>query len=468
MISPTQTDRAALRALMEQPPEIRSEILASLPAAAARVLASWLAESREIDLLPHQRKILEDTTHRDLVLSGGRGSGKSFAGALFIIRAACSGLYSRLAIVNATIANLRRDNLLGPSGVVPLAPNYYPATYRPSESAVVFPRHPVTGIIPRIELLSVDNPRRMRGVAFSKVWIDEPTTFPKSSFEEILSNIRQSLRLPPPPGGINQALFTLTPLPDVRIAQLLVEGPRNAEGIRTLPEGTLVVTAPTTANRKNLDAEMLRDIIRKYPKGSRRYLAEVEGKILADPENSLFTRERLQEATVPESHLPKMAILILGVDPSRSIYASGDLAGCIMAGRDHEGRIWILGDASTRAAPIEWSTQFAAAAHRSRADAIFYESNRLSADFINLIQSSSNIPWFGRSAAQKKFVRLQPALALLEKDQIRFLEGYTEELIDDLVSFDPEERRGSASSDRVDAFSLAVNVLLEDDPFCKR
>ena len=115
--------------------------------------------------------------------------------------------------------------------------------------------------------------------------------------------------------------------------------------------------------------------------------------------------ERLAEITVPEDHIPRIELLILALDPSRSQYAAGDMAGAIFVGRGSDGKLWVLGDASTTAPPLAWAQKFSAAANAARVDAVFYESNRLSAEFIETIQSAFTVPFIGRAATAKKFVR---------------------------------------------------------------
>jgi phage terminase large subunit-like protein len=94
---------------------------------------------------------------------GGRGSGKTRAGAEWIAEGIRSGAMNRVALIGATYDEARAVMIEGESGLLKVSAT---ATYEPSNRRVLWPG----GAMARV--LSADEPDSIRGHQFDAAWCD--------------------------------------------------------------------------------------------------------------------------------------------------------------------------------------------------------------------------------------------------------------------------------------------------------
>ncbi|MGZ9100090.1 MAG: terminase large subunit domain-containing protein, partial [Brevundimonas sp.] len=135
----------------------------------------------------HKGQTLETDDWRTWVFLGGRGAGKTRAGAEWVWETAQAlGKGGRIALVAPTIRDARTVMVEGPSGLLRL-PYRDGARFASSKRQVTFPGGAV-GM-----LFSAEEPERLRGPQFHAAWGDEFCAWGQA--EETLAMLRLGLRL---------------------------------------------------------------------------------------------------------------------------------------------------------------------------------------------------------------------------------------------------------------------------------
>ncbi|MDE2352590.1 MAG: DNA-packaging protein [Alphaproteobacteria bacterium] len=95
---------------------------------------------------------------------GGRGSGKTRAGAEWVAAGIRAGAMRRVALIGATFADVRSVMIEGVAGLLAVSPG---AQYEPSNARVKWPG---SGAIAHV--LSAEEPDSIRGHQFDAAWCD--------------------------------------------------------------------------------------------------------------------------------------------------------------------------------------------------------------------------------------------------------------------------------------------------------
>src|SRR6516164_6572806 len=144
-----------------------------------------------------------------------------------------------------------------------------------------------------------------------------------------------------------RCLVATTPRPTKLIRELLAR-----EG------GDVVVTRGSTyENRANLAPGFFDQVIRKY-EGTRLGRQELNAEVLDDVPGALWTRARIEEARWPVGKsMPDLSRVVVAIDPAVTSGEEADETGIIVAGRDYDGRGYVLDDRSGRYAPFAWARE---------------------------------------------------------------------------------------------------------------
>jgi phage terminase large subunit-like protein len=303
------------------------------------------------------------------VFLGGRGAGKTRAGAEWVSEVAARlGAGGRIALVGATLHDVRSVMIEGPSGLMNL-PFRRPPRLESSRRRVVFAGGAV-GL-----MLSAAEPERLRGPQFHAAWGDEFCAWGRA--EETLAmlrlGVRLSVRKEPLRHGPETGRATSPSLRDREETSpqlLLTTTPRPLAVLRgVLAEADCVRThAPTGANAQNLAGGFLAAMQELYG-GTRRAAQELDG-VLLEAEGALFTaadlarardlgrgRGRGRGALDPDR-------AVVAVDPPAGTLSGegGDACGIVVVARAG-GVAWVLEDASVRGlSPAGWAARVARAA----------------------------------------------------------------------------------------------------------
>lgn len=294
---------------------------------------------------------------RSWVIMGGRGAGKTRAGAEWVrsmvegSRPLDPGQSKRMALVGETLDQVREVMIFGESGILACSPPDRRPAWEATRKRLVWPNGAIA------QAFSAHEPEALRGPQFDAAWVDELAKWKKA--EEAWDMLQFCLRL----GDHPRQCVTTTPR-NVPILKRLLES-----------DSTVMTHAMTSANRANLAQSFLEEVMSRYGQ-TRLGLQELEGRFLEDVEGALWTRETLDNARIETA--PDLQRVVVAVDPPVTGSSRADACGIVVAGVTAGGeRAVILDDASVRGvSPKLWAEAAVAAFHRHGADRLVAEVNQ--------------------------------------------------------------------------------------------
>ncbi|WP_323022277.1 terminase large subunit domain-containing protein, partial [Pararhodobacter sp.] len=266
--------------------------------------------------LPHQKA--PGGNWRNWVIMGGRGAGKTRAGAEWVrlqVEGAGPrdpGRAARVALVGETLDQVREVMVFGESGILACSPPDRRPVWEATRKRLVWPNGAVA------QAFSAHAPEALRGPQFDAAWADELGKWKKS--EAAWDQLQFALRL----GDDPRCVVTTTPRAEGVLRRVLA-----------LPS-TVVSRAPTQANRAFLAASFLREVEERYG-GSRLGRQELEGLLLEDVEGTLFPQSLIEGCRTRE--LPAFSRVVVAVDPAVSGHPGSDLCGIVVVGAVTEGPV---------------------------------------------------------------------------------------------------------------------------------
>jgi phage terminase large subunit-like protein len=358
---------------------------------------------------------------------GGRGSGKTFAGAYWLATEAQAKDLT-LALVGPTLHDVREVMVEGPSGVKALWRGEGRARWEAGRRRLVFPSGSVA------YAFSAEDPDSLRGPQFHAAWADELCAWRRP--DDVLSNLRMGLRL----GRRPRLTVTTTPRPIAALRRLLAEPALVRE------------VAPTAANAANLSPGFLAHLRSLYG-GTRLEAQELDG-LIVENDGALFRIEDLRRAR--GARPASLERVVVAVDPPAT--ARGDACGVVVAGR-WEGKAFVLDDATVRGrSPAAWAQHVATVAERHGAQAVVAESNQ-GGEMVRtlLAQAGCAAPIDLKWAGKAKRTRAEPVAALYEQGRVVHC-GDFPALEEEMVGLGED----GPSPDRADALVWAVTALMLD------
>jgi phage terminase large subunit-like protein len=366
------------------------------------------------------------------LILGGRGSGKTRAGAEWVRQLAAGGV-GPIALVGETITEAIAVMILGPSGIMAATP----PDERPKLSGATlhWPN--------RVEamVLGASDPERFRGPQFAAAWCDEVGKWPNA--EAAWDMLQFGLRL----GAQPRQLATTTPRPTKLLKRLLADR-------------LTVVTRMTTAeNRRHLATSFLSAVVARY-EGSVLGRQELDGELIEDFSGALWRREMF----LPLDDAP-LGRIVVAIDPPATSNAQSDGCGIVVAGRSEKGAA-VLADLTLKpATPLAWARRAIAAFHAHEADCIVAETNQ-GGEMVKavLAQVDADVPVRMVHATRGKWLRAEPVAALYAQGRVRHAPGLTA-LEDEMCALGANGQSDGHSPDRVDALVWAVTeLMLQDGP----
>lgn len=399
--------------------QTRDQILASLDEADAEaILHCWNEWARPEQLAPGGR-------WRIWLFFGGRGSGKTRAGAEWVAEGVREKRMRRIAIMGATFQDVRDVMIEGESGLLAASPE---ADFQPANRRIRW----ANGVI--ADVISAEEPDYVRGRQFDAVWADEFCKWsdPQAGLDMVL----MALRL----GRKPKMLITTTPRNIAPLKELMA-----------MPD--VVKTHSTTrANTANLAPTFLAGLELRFG-GTRLGRQELDGELIEDNEAALWRRDWIEAARI-RSAPDNLVRVVVAIDPPASI--AGGECGIVVAGRAEDGEGYVLADWSlSGVTPAVWAARVGQAYEHYKADAVIAEANQ-GGDMVQstLVDAVPNAPVKLVFATRDKRTRAMPAAALYEQQRIHHV-GTFPDLEDQLVSYDGTGK----SPDRMDALVWALTEL---------
>jgi phage terminase large subunit-like protein len=361
------------------------------------------------------------------LLIGGRGSGKTRAGAEWVRSLAEAGI-GPIALVGETMAEAIAVMVNGESGLM----RVHPPNERPQLRGTTL-RWP-NGV--EATVLSGSEPDRFRGPQFAAAWCDEVAKWPNA--EMSWDMLQFGLRL----GEHPRQLATTTPKPTTLIKRLLSD------------KQAVVTRMNTAANRAFLAPTFLDAVVARY-RGTVLGRQELDGELIEDDPGALWQRGMFRAfAGGP------LGRIVVAVDPPVTGNARSDACGIVVVGRVGEG-VAVLEDCTIKPAPpLAWARRAVAAFHAHQADAIVVEVNQ-GGDLVRSViaQVDASVPVRAVRANRGKWLRAEPVAALYGRGLVSHAHGLTA-LEDEMCAFGVDGRSDGHSPDRVDALVWAVTDLL--------
>lgn len=377
----------------------------------------------------HDHQVWPAGGWRTWLLLGGRGSGKTFAGAFWLSETARTpGL--TLALVAPALHDVREVMVEGPSGLKAVAEAGRRPRWEAGRKRLAWPNGTVA------YAFSAEDPDSLRGPQFHAAWADEFCAWRNP--EAVLANLRFGLRRGPYP----RLAVTTTPRPIPALRRLMAEA------------GTVTARGAAGDNAANLSPGFLAHLRALYG-GTRLEAQEIEG-LVVEGEGALFSAADLARAR--GARPAALERIVVAVAPPASV--GGDACGIVVAGAK-DGRAYVLADRSMRGlSPAGWARRAAETARTFGAGRVLAEANQ-GGEMVRtlLAQAGCEVPIRLVHATRGKRARAEPVAALYEQGRVVHC-GAFPALEEELMALGAGA--GGPSPDRADALVWAVTHLLLD------
>lgn len=376
--------------------------------------------------MEHQFKPL-DLDLRTWLLLGGRGSGKTFAGSVWIDKIARKNSGITLALVGPALHDVREVMVEGASGIKALAEPGDRPRWEAGRRRLVWKNQSAA------YAFSAEDPDSLRGPQFHAAWADEFCAWRKP--EMVLSNLRFGLRL----GAEPLLAVTTTPRPIPALRRLMAEA------------GTVTERAATALNADNLSPGFLAHLNDVYG-GTRLAAQELEG-LVVEGEGALFSVEDLKRAR--GARPVELDRVVVAVDPPAT--AGGDACGIVVVGR-RDRQAFVLADRTVRGmSPGGWAGAVCRAARDFGANEVVAESNQ-GGDMVRSVLSTADcpVPIQMVHASRSKAARAEPVALLYEQGRVVHCEALPA-LEEEMLALGSE---GGPSPDRADALVWGITRLM--------
>ncbi|MEM1376190.1 MAG: terminase family protein [Pseudomonadota bacterium] len=372
------------------------------------------------------------------LLIGGRGSGKTLAGATWVHYLA-NGLLPAaktpthpIALVGETLHEVRDVMIDGPSGIRAVAAFDRPR-YEATRRRLVWPNGAVA------HAFSAHDPEGLRGPQFSSAWCDELAKWPNA--QQVWDMLQFGLRL----GDWPRQLVTTTPKP-IKLLRTIMDDPKTA-----------VSHMKTSENAGNLASPFMDTVLAHYG-GTRLGRQELDGEYLQERDDALWRSSMLDRQR--KTSAPKLVRIVVAVDPPASSHEKSDACGIVVAGIGEDQRIYVLADRTLQGAtPSSWAKRVCDTYNGFGADTVIAEVNQGGDMVLEVIgQADRTVHVTSVHARQSKGMRAEPISMLYEQGSVSHV-GTLPELEDEMCNFAPNAKSQSNSPDRVDALVWAIAAL---------
>ncbi len=376
------------------------------------------------------------------LIMAGRGFGKTRAGAEWVREVADHDPNARIALIGATLSEVRAVMIEGESGLLAICPRGRRPRFEPSLRRLTWPNGAQAAIY------SAGEPESLRGPQHSHAWCDEIGKWDDGTGNASRSwdNLQFGMRL----GEAPRILATTTPRA-VPLIQRLVAGAETGS--------TAITRGKTDDNAENLAERFLRDIRRTYNK-TLLGRQELDGELIADLPGALWTRALLEGCREPGPSSPA-ARIVVGVDPPAS--SGGDACGIVVCALGEDGIGRVLADCSvSKPSPERWARAVAKAAEAWNADRVVAEANQGGEMVASVLRAADiTLPLKLVHASRGKVARAEPVAALYEGGRVRHA-GTFPKLEDELCGLiaGGAYQGPGRSPDRADALVWALSELM--------
>ena len=408
-------------------------------------------EKRQIDLDPAYAPLISSDgpltcPTRYLILTGGRGSGKSFAVSLGLSLAmrepGMGGLYTRWTMASARdsiIPEFREKiTLLGADSEFDITAS---DINHQSGSRVMFRG---------IKTSQGTQTAKLKSLQGLNLWVlDEAEEMPDESvFDTIDLSIRDRRRR-------NLVVLCLNPAHKRHwIYRRWFDG-RVPDGFCGVKNDVTYIHTDYQHNLNNLP-ESYQERIRQAKIGDPTRFAHVwRGKWAEEVQGALWDWSMFRH--IERADVPDLVRVVVAVDPNATSGPRADEAGIIVAGESADHNFYLLADASARIGPAQWARVTCQQYEIHRADRIVAEQNN-GGEMVRLTINGykRGVPVHLVNASRGKITRAEPIASLYSQGRVHHV-GRFPELESEMMSYTGEP--GQSSPNRMDAAVWALSDL---------
>jgi phage terminase large subunit-like protein len=232
--------------------------------------------------------------------------------------------------------------------------------------------------------------------------------------------------------------------------------------------GVIVRRLRTVDNLANLSETFYRSVVARAS-GTRLERQELEGELLDDVENALWTRDLLESIQVDEipgafEDATGLRQVYVGVDPADGT-EEGDEQAYTVCGQGGDGRLYVPESWGGRLGPVPFLKRVVLTADKWNGEVVLEKNHGgsyLEATLTQVMRDLEiSVPYRIVHASQAKRTRAEPVGALYERDVVRHVNGPHVELEDQMVTFTGQP--GERSPDRLDSLVWACTPFLDYD-----
>jgi len=342
-------------------------------------------------------------------IKAGRGYGKTRTLAEWVIEKVQNQGYRHVSLVGAASDEVRSIMIEGEAGIMACSPHWFYPDYEPSKKRITWPNGAVANIYYGSE------PDKSRGAQSDLIWCDEIAKwkYPEKTFDNLMFGLRLGKN---PLCGVSS-----TPRPTKFIKSLIAR------------KDVIVTQGSSYDNVDNLSEIFTNSIIIKY-KGTRLGRQEIEGLVLDDNPNALWTRKDIDDSRITER--PDCYKVVVAIDPQASDNAESSETGIVVVG---EGKAlpdmpfpklphyYIFEDLTISGSPKKWASAGITGYNKYQADKIIAEKNNGG----DMVKSTINnvddtVPVSLVWASRGKYIRAEPVSALSEQGRIHHIGTFPE------------------------------------------
>jgi hypothetical protein len=230
-------------------------------------------------------------------------------------------------------------------------------------------------------------------------------------------------------------------------------------------DGVTFIHTTCDDNRANLPAEILAEEAAMRLANPQRHARVFRGHWADEIQGALWTWPMIDghRHRSGAGSLPPFARVVVAVDPAVTSTSTSDETGIVTAAAGADGHYYVLGDLTRRASPLEWATVVAGEYARRKADRVVAEVNN-GGDLVEstLRQASADVAYSAVHATRGKILRAEPVAALYERGLVHHVGAFTA-LETEMMSY--AGASGDASPNRLDALVWAITALMDRPVF---
>lgn len=389
---------------------------------------------------------------RYIIITGGRGSGKSYALSLAIAtwlrQTGYCVLFTRWTMASAQDSIIpefkQKIDLLGKSHEFKLTRN---DIYHGAGSRALFRG---------IKTSAGNQTAKLKSLQGLNVWVlDEAEEMPdEATFDVIDLSIRDQRRP-------NFVILCMNPVHKRHwIYRRFWEGRGIPDsGFNGVVGDTTYIHTDYRDNIANLPPNYLARVKAAKRGDPRKYRSVWLGSWMEEVVGALWSWNMVSDYRVEKAKVPDLIRCGVGVDPNVSYGEDADEAGIITAGQGEDGHYYLLHDASGKMGPSEWGRICVQQYDQHKADKVIGEKNQ-GGDLVreNVEKFRSHIPFLAVHASRGKVARAEPIATLAAQGMIHHV-GRWPELEAEMMSY--TGYNSSNSPNRLDAYVWVMSWLAQ-------